>query len=675
VKTEWLKGRAGFAALLSLSLLASCPNPAITVLDQVKPPVIAPAGGTFGDDVTVTITTDTPGALIRYATNGLDPSSTKGNIYAGPFSVIFSGPVRAIAYKDGMRDSNVTCESYEIRKPPGQLDAPEFGLAPGTYPNSIWVSMSTRTSKVVIRYTTDGSDPSANNGTDYAKPISVERHTVFKAIAMKSGWLDSAIASAEYSFRVALPDFNPPGSVYASLQSLVAISSATDGATIHFTQDGSMPDPATSDEYTTPVPVQGRMTLKAIASREGWVSSNVATTSYLMGKLIASDGVASAYFGTSIALARGGNTAIAGSPNIAGEGAAYIFIGNGQSWTQAQELSAPVSDGYPGFGVSVSSSDDGKTFVIGDPNAQIGANTFQGAAYVYAFIATAGKWQYVGQLIVADGASDDHLGFSAAISGDGQTIAVGAPKKTIGGKPQQGAVYIYSCVSGSWQFSQELVASDGDANDLFGSSLSLSSDGSLIAIGAYYDWSGPGQGAQAYLFEKSGDSWLQAQEISASDGTFRNTFGYSISLSSSGDTVAVGAYAVSSYRGAAYIFDRSGGPWSQSARLAASDGTGGDYFGISVSLSTGGDVLIVGSPCSTIAGVSQQGAAYVFSLAAGSWSEPRKLSALDAGPEAANSQFGRVVSLRGDGALTLVGVPYLTIGAAGYNQGAAYFSQ
>ena len=141
---------------------------------------------------------------------------------------------------------------------------------------------------------------------------------------------------------------------------------------------------------------------------------------------------------------------------------------------------------------------------------------------------------------------------------------------------------------------QKVIASDGAAYDYFGVSVALSGDTALV--GAYYDDVGANsEQGSAYVFTRSGTTWTQQGQLTASDGAELDLFGVSVALS--GDTALVGAFlddvGANSYQGSAYVFTRSGTTWSQQGQLTASDGAAGDLFGISVALS--GDTALVGA--------------------------------------------------------------------------------
>jgi hypothetical protein len=358
-------------------------------------------------------------------------------------------------------------------------------------------------------------------------------------------------------------------------------------------------------------------------------------------------------FGRSVSLS--GTTALVGAydhkvGSNAEQGAAYIFTESGGTWSQQAELTA--SDGAAGdmFGMSVSLS--GTTALVGAEGHKVGANTDQGAAYV--FTESGGTWSQQAELTACAGAGCYNFGTSVSLSGT--TALIGAP----GSNADQGAAYIFTGSGGTWSQQAELTASDGAADEIFGVSVSLSGTAALVGAEGHKVGSNTDQGA-AYVFTNSGGTWSQQAELTASDGAAADVFGTSVSLS--GTTAVIGSYAhqvgSNPHQGAAYIFTGSGGTWSQQAELTASDGTGWGWFGTSVSLS--GTTAVVGAEGTG----SSQGAAYVFTSSGGAWSQQAELTASDG---ASNDDFGSSVSLSGTAAL---------VGEIGYNswQGSAYVFQ
>jgi nucleoside-specific outer membrane channel protein Tsx len=373
-------------------------------------------------------------------------------------------------------------------------------------------------------------------------------------------------------------------------------------------------------------------------------------------ELIASDGKANDIFGLSVAVS--GSTAVVGAnqhtvgSNL-NQGAAYVFVQSGGTWSQQAELTASDGAQNDAFGYSVAVS--GSIVVTGSP----WHNNFHGAAYV--FVENGGTWVQQAELTASDGKANDIFGLSVAVSGS--TAVVGGPQHAGGSNEAQGAAYVFVESGGTWNQQAELTASDGAQSDTFGYSVAV--DGNTAVVGAPNKTAGSngGQGV-AYAFVQSGGTWSQQAELTASDGAAGDYFGGSVAVS--GSTAVMGAvlHTVGSNvrQGAAYVFFESGGTWSQQAELTASDGTASDYFGNSVAVS--GSTAVVGAP----GGDEFQGAgaAYVFGQSGGTWSQQAELTASDG---KANDQFGSAVAVSGSTAVA--GAPYHTVGSNQY-QGAAY---
>jgi hypothetical protein len=330
-------------------------------------------------------------------------------------------------------------------------------------------------------------------------------------------------------------------------------------------------------------------------------------------------------FGYSVSI--DGDTAIVGKPGDNSDtGSAIVYVRSGGSWTQQQELTA--SDGASGdqFGISVSI--DGDTAIVG----ALGDDNFTGSAY--AFTRSGSTWTQKDKLTASDAAEGDRFGSSVSVSGD--TALVGAPQND----SNTGSAYVFVRAGELWpQQGVPLIASDGVSGDFFGTSVSVSGDTALI--GADYGDGVVADSGSAYVFVRSGNTWTQQQELTASDGAANDRFGYSVSID--GDAALVGAYNDDG-AGSTYAFVRSGSTWTQQDKLTASDGASGDLFGESVSID--GDTALVGAGGDD----SFTGSAYVFVKARTSsdWAESIKITSSDA---ATNEEFGNSVSISGSTAL------------------------
>jgi hypothetical protein len=328
----------------------------------------------------------------------------------------------------------------------------------------------------------------------------------------------------------------------------------------------------------------------------------------------------------------------------------------GLEWGEAQKLTTPEGTGGAYFGHALALSGD--TAVVGAPGQRIGSNHMQGTVHIFA--READGFREVERLTAPDGAALDDFGSHVALVGD--WLAVGAPGADVGGRADQGAVYVFAREAGAWSLRQKVVASDGAAGDRFGA-VALEAD--TLAVGAHgCDLGGQADQGAAYVFFREAGVFGEQQKLSAPSGAAEDFFGASLALS--GDTLVVGAPGDDSAhpsQGAVYAFVRSAGAWSLQRKLVTGDGAAWDRFGGSLALE--GDLLAGGAPGAN----AGQGAVYLYLRAAGLWNLHRKLSASDG---AADDRFG--VSLALDGERVAIGAFQVEVGPNA-NQGAAYIFQ
>ncbi len=373
-------------------------------------------------------------------------------------------------------------------------------------------------------------------------------------------------------------------------------------------------------------------------------------------------GQINAFFGYSVAI--DGETAVIGAygqsvlPNNA-QGSAIVFIRTGTTWSlQAQLIDA---NGRPQDFLGVSVAIDGDLVVAGAFGDDVGANSKQASAFLFSRTGTV--WTQRQHLTASDGADTDRFGNCVAISGN--TIIVGANTDDIGSNFDQGSAYAFRVLSTNWSQEAQKVAADGSTSDQFGNAVAISGD--TAVVGAFLDDVGANtnQGS-VYVFIRNGTAWSQQAQLTASDGAASDQFGFSVAIY--GDTVVIGSYlnnvGANSTQGSAYVFVRSGTTWTEQAQLTASDGAASDRFGYSVAVS--GNTAIVGSYLDNVGANSDQGSAYVFTRSGTTWSQQAQLIASDGG---ATDQFGQSVSLYGNTAV--VGAAFADVGA-NTNQGEAY---
>lgn len=311
----------------------------------------------------------------------------------------------------------------------------------------------------------------------------------------------------------------------------------------------------------------------------------------------------------------------------------------------------------------------------------------------------------------------DTFGEAVALSNDGSTLAVGAPKEAGGGgddnddsAPNAGAVYIYAragLTGRSWQQQAYVKASNADAGDRFGQTLALSADGSTLIVGA------PGEDSKsrqidtdadnddatsagaAYVFRRGNGQWSQQAYLKASNAEAADFFGNTVTVSADGETIAVEARGEDSTArgvngdqslsgaessGAVYVYLLQAAGWMQQAYVKATNPEANDAFGNALALSADGSTLAIGARLedSNARGIdgdhsnndaSSSGAAYVYVRANDQWSYDAyiKASNTEQMPNSAFSadHFGAAIALSADGNLMAVGAPYESSAATG----------
>ncbi len=353
-------------------------------------------------------------------------------------------------------------------------------------------------------------------------------------------------------------------------------------------------------------------------------------------KLTASDADAGDEFGFSVAL--DGNQAIIGAYGNEGAfGSVYIFEKLGGVWTEVIQLTASDADSPVFFGFSVTiSGDQAIVGAYGDDEATYNA----GAAYIFEKLE--GTWTEVEKLMASDSEEVDFFGYSVSISGDQAVVGAFGNDDT---GDSSGSAYVFEKSGESWTETIKLSASDAAGADLFGVAVSISED--QLIVGAYGNDDGGDNSGSAYIFEKSGGTWAEITKLTAADHAGGDSFGIAVSIS--GDQVIVGAYMNDDDGGpdcgSAYIFEKSGGMWTEVIKLNSSDSGASDYFGRSVSIS--GDKAIVGASQNDDVG-AESGSAYIFEKSGGTWTEAIKLTSSD---EDSGDFFGRSVSISGSQAI------------------------
>jgi len=282
-------------------------------------------------------------------------------------------------------------------------------------------------------------------------------------------------------------------------------------------------------------------------SGSAYIFRRSGTTWSKEAKIFASDGTEFDLFGISVSM--DGDYAIVGASfddeNGDFSGSVYIFKRSGTTWSQETKLLASDGEAEDRFGASVCIKGD--YVFVGASRGNNKNNIDSGTVYVYKHSGT--TWILETKLLASDGDSLDKFGASASIDGD--YFIVGAPGDDDNGN-HSGSVYIFERDESSWMEITKLLASDGAAEDWFGFSVSIYDNYAIV--GALYDDT---QRGSAYVFKHSGTTWSQDAKLLASDGEAEDSFGCSVSIS--GDYAIVGALRGDNdvvESGSAYVFNK-----------------------------------------------------------------------------------------------------------------------
>ncbi|WP_158589102.1 FG-GAP repeat protein [Alginatibacterium sediminis] len=353
---------------------------------------------------------------------------------------------------------------------------------------------------------------------------------------------------------------------------------------------------------------------------------------------------------------------------------------------------------------SLDISDDGSTLAIGAPledSSSTGINSIpddlgppSGAVYLYRLDVSTKRWQQQAYIKDSSSGGTDLFGYSVALSADGNTLIVGAPSED-SISSDSGAVYLFrfDTSSNSWSEQSIFKASNAGGNDSFGFSVSINGDGFVFAAGAYSEDSGSSgvyatdlglnfDSGAAYVFRYNPltSTWSEQVYIKSSNPSNDDLFGFAVSLSLDGNTLAVGAFMEDSSSsginstdddlavdsGAVYLFryNQLSSLWSQEAYIKASNSGAGDNFGFSIDLDSTGNTLAVGAfaedssslgvNSSSDEAASDAGAAYLFvyDASVSNWREHSYIKSSNTGD---GDGFGESVALSHDGTVLAIG--------------------
>lgn len=241
-------------------------------------------------------------------------------------------------------------------------------------------------------------------------------------------------------------------------------------------------------------------------------------------------------------------------------------------------------------------------------------------------------WGESQEILASDPAAGDLFGTSLAWSGD--TVIVGASGKD----DNQGAAYVYRRTGGTYAFEAKLVGEDNFNPQVLGQSVAILGDTAFVGASNYApEGSFEFQIGCVYVFQRAGSTWQQTQLLVASDAQSQDYLGFSIAVEN--DVLVAGAFGRDDLTGVVYVFRNNGGVWTQEASFTGEDTINFNYFGESVAIS--GGTIVVG------AAVQERGtgAAYVFEQVGGVWTQTAKLLSPEPGE---TDQFGSTVEIDGD---------------------------
>jgi len=342
---------------------------------------------------------------------------------------------------------------------------------------------------------------------------------------------------------------------------------------------------------------------------------------------------------------------------------------------EKQQLTASDAQDSDLYGASVAISSDGLVLAVGS-NYEDTAGTDAGKVYTYKRATVNDVWTEVNQLTASDAQDSDLYGVSVAISNDGLVLVVGAYTEDTAGT-NAGKVYTYkrATIDDTWTEVNQLTASDAQDNDNFGSSVSMSNNGLVMAVGAYGEDTAVNLAGKVYTYKRAtiDDTWVEVNQLTASDAQDSDEFGKSVALSNNGLVLTVGAYyedTAGTNAGKVYTYKRPtvNDVWTEVNQLTASNAGAGDYFGSSTALSGDGLVLVVGANGEDDAS-GDAGKVYTYKRATidDAWVEVNQLTASDAQD---SDYFGVSVSINADGAILVVGAKNKDV--AGTNTGKVY---
>jgi len=419
-------------------------------------------------------------------------------------------------------------------------------------------------------------------------------------------------------------------------------------------------------------------------------------------------------------------------------GAVYVFTRTANSWAQQAYIKGSNAGQSDNFGSTVALSTDGNTMAVAalwESSNGTGVNGNQNddslpqAGAVYVFSRTGSTWTQQAYLKASntgrppvpgnpeDWGDGDQFGFALALSGDGNTVAVGAISEDSTGAGinnnqlqgddsanSAGAVYVFVRTGANWSQQAYVKAANSEAGDLFGYKIGLSADGSTMAVAGYDEDGSPrtvngtpdnrrGGSGTVYVFSREGTNWRQSAYLKGSNSEGGDSLGYAVVISHDGNTIAAGTADEDCYfpgvnaspcnddrvantsSGAAYVWVRTGNTWAEQAFFKASNPGLEDWYGVRMALSGDGNTLAIAGPLEDSIGqginppqnddlAHEAGAIYFYTREGTTWTQR---AFVKASSNEAFDELGSALSLSRDGRTLVVGARGEDSAAKGVN--------
>ncbi|GAB1856450.1 hypothetical protein MHTCC0001_12850 [Flavobacteriaceae bacterium MHTCC 0001] len=354
-------------------------------------------------------------------------------------------------------------------------------------------------------------------------------------------------------------------------------------------------------------------------------------------------------FGTSVSLSADGSIMAVGAPksdgNMTNSGYVRVYENLNGMWSQTGNTINGEAT-FDDFGISLSLSSNGDIIAIGAKGHYGNNGIVSGHVQVYENIG--GVWTQVGNDIEGE-AAFNNFGFSVSLSSNGTIVAVGAPFNEANGF-NSGHVQVYENIGGVWtQIGNDI---EGEAqSDSLGFSASLSSDGTIVAVGVIGDDSNGSDSGKVQVFKNINNDWIQIGDDIDGESA-GDQFGYSVNLSSNGSNIAIGTLQNGNYSGYVKVYENIGGIWTQVGDNIDGEAAG-DQSGYSVSLSSDGTIVAIGARGNDGNG-SNSGHVRLYQNINNVWTQIGN----DIDGKLEESQSGSVVSLSSNGAIVGIGAPF-----------------